>query len=128
MVVAAGLILIKTMPDAQGVMSVLPYLCVGIGSGLFGHNIGEIVKGAVVKRHPDTLKKIEVEANDERNIAISNKAKAKAYDLMLIVFAALLLAFATMNMNLYMILALVAAYLFIVFSNIYYLNKYQKEM
>ncbi|MCO1603778.1 hypothetical protein [Desulfosporosinus nitroreducens] len=123
-----GLVLIKSIPDAQGMVRVLPYLCVGIGTGLFGQNLGEILKNAALKKEPQAAKQIEVEANDERNIAISNKAKAKSYDLMLMVFAALMLAFALMQVDMSMILTFVAAYLFIVFSNIYYLNKYQKEM
>ncbi|SHI21668.1 hypothetical protein [Desulfosporosinus lacus] len=123
-----GLVLIKSIPGAQGMVRVLPYLCVGIGTGLFGQNLGEILKNAALKKEPQAAKQIEVEAKDERNIAISNKAKAKSYDLMLMVFAALMLAFALMQVDMSMILTFVAAYLFIVFSNIYYLNKYQKEM
>jgi len=123
-----GLVLIKSMPDAQGIMRVLPYLCVGIGTGLFGQNLGEILKNAALKKEPQVAKQIEVEAKDERNIAITNKAKAKSYDLMMMVFPALMLAYALMQVDMSMILTFVAAYLFIVFSNIYYLNKYQKEM
>jgi len=123
-----GLVLIKSIPGAQGMVRVLPYLCVGIGTGLFGQNLGEILKNAALKKEPQAAKQIEIEAKDERNIAISNKAKAKSYDLMLMVFAALMLAFALMQVDMSMILTFVAAYLFIVFSNIYYLNKYQKEM
>ena len=123
-----GLVLIKSMPDAQGIMRVLPYLCVGIGTGLFGQNLGEVLKNAALKKEPQVAKQIEVEAKDERNIAITNKAKAKSYDLMMMVFPALMLAFALMQVDMSMILTFVAAYLFIVFSNIYYLNKYQKEM
>ncbi|MCB8818231.1 hypothetical protein [Desulfosporosinus shakirovi] len=123
-----GLVLIKSIPDAEGIVRVIPYLCVGIGTGLFGQNLGEILKNAALKKEPQAAKQIEVEAKDERNIAISNKAKAKSYDLMLMVFAALMLAFALMQVDMSMILTFVAAYLLIVFSNIYYLNKYQKEM
>ncbi len=70
---------------------------------------------------------MEIELKDERNIAIGQKAKAKAYDLMLFVYGALLLAFVLMRVELYILLALVAAYLLLAFM-IYYINKYQKEM
>ncbi|MNN41256.1 hypothetical protein D3C81_1553630 [compost metagenome] len=116
------------MPDTQSIMRVLPYLCIGIGAGIFGQNLGEVLKNIAVKNNPEVAKQMVVEANDERNLTISNKAKAKAYDLMLMVFSALMLTFALMQVNMYLILAFVAAYLFIVFSQIYYLNKYQKEM
>lgn len=81
-----------------------------------------------MKKDPKAAKKIEIEAKDERNVAISNKAKAKAYDLMQIVFGALILVFALMQVDMYVILAFVAAYLSIIFSMVYYFNKFNKEM
>jgi len=125
---AAGLVLIKSIQDAQGVMHTLPYICIGIGAGVFGQNLGELLKNLAVKNDPQAARQIEIEKMDERNIAIGNRAKAKAYDLMLMMFGALLLAFAFMQVDFYLILAFVAAYLFVVFTNIYYFWKYQKEM
>ena len=69
-----------------------------------------------------------LDKDDERNIAISNRAKAKAYDGMLFVLAALMVSFALMGADMAVVLLLVFAYLFIVGEFIYYLNKYQKEM
>ena len=71
---------------------------------------------------------MEIDKNDERNIAIANQAKAKAYDIMLYVFGALMVAFALMSVDMVAVLLLVAAYLFVVGFFIYYLNKYHKEM
>jgi len=71
---------------------------------------------------------MEIEEKDERNVAINNKAKAKAYDLMQIIFAALILAFAFMQVDIYALLMFVIAYLFIIFSMVFYLNKYHREM
>ncbi len=39
-----------------------------------------------------------------------------------------MLVFALMQADLFVTLAFVAAYLFVVFSSVYYLSKYQKEM
>lgn len=125
---AAGLILVKSMPDAQGYMRTLPYICVGIGTGVLGQNIGSVISILALRKDPESAKRIEIETKDERNTTIRNRAKAKAYDLMIMVFGALLLAFALMQADLSLILALVAAYLFVVFSSVYYLSKYQKEM
>lgn len=41
--VAAGLIMVKTLPEPQGVMRALPYVCLGIGCGVFGQGIGSII-------------------------------------------------------------------------------------
>jgi len=124
----AGIAFVKLLPDTQGIMRTLPYICIGIGAGLFGGNFGTSIKIYLLKKDPNTAKKVEIEAKDERNVAINNKAKAKAYDLMQIVFAALILALALMQVDMYALLAIVAAYLFVSFSMVYYLNKFNKEM
>ena len=123
-----GIVLLILMPDAQGIMLTLPYICIGIGAGMFGGNLGISIKIHLLKKDPVAARKAEIEANDERNIAISNKAKAKAYDLMQLVFGALIIVFTLMGVGMYVILTFVVAYLFIMFSMIYYLNKYNKEM
>lgn len=66
----------------------LPYVFVGIGSGVFGSGMGSIVTSRTLKKHPETQRVLEIEKKDERNIAISNRAKAKAYDAMTFVFGA----------------------------------------
>ncbi|NMC46187.1 MAG: hypothetical protein GYA52_05080 [Chloroflexi bacterium] len=124
----AGLVLIKLLPEADGVLKTLPYLCVGMGAGIFGGNLGIAIKNKTMLKNPQAAKQIEVEQKDERNQAISNKAKARAYDLMIYVYGAILLAFALMQVDMYVILTLVAVYLFFVFTNVHYLTKYHKEM
>ncbi len=125
---AVGLGLIKWQGDAEGMLRTLPYICVGVGAGVFGSNLGTAIKLRQFKKHPETARQVEIEEKDERNIAISNQAKAKAYDLMLVLYSALLLGFALMQVALQVILALVGAYLLVVFTMVYYLAKYQEEM
>ena len=71
---------------------------------------------------------MEIDKNDERNIAISNQAKARAYDAMLYVFGALMISLACMGCNVTIVLLLVAAYLSVVGCFLFYHNRYQKEM
>lgn len=123
-----GLVLAKLSPDAQGIMLTLPYICVGVGAGIFGGNFGTAIKHQLLQKDPNAAKQIEIDAKDERNIAINNRAKAKAYDLMVMVFGALILAFALMRIDMYVTLAFVAAYSFVVLSVVFYINKYLKEM
>ena len=124
----AGLALIKLLPEADGILKTLPYLCVGTGAGIFGGNLGIAIRNKTMLKNPQTAKQIEIEQKDERNQAISNKAKARAYDLMIYVYAAILLAFALIQIDMHVILTLVVVYLFFVFTNVYYLTKYHKEM
>ncbi|WP_312648393.1 DUF6442 family protein [Aminipila sp.] len=123
-----GLYLVKTVPDPQGIFRALPYVCVGLGCGVFGHGMGNIISHKAIKSNPDLEKQLEIDRNDERNIAIGNRAKAKAYDMMIFVFGALLFAFALMGIDMITILLMVFAYLFITIYGIYYRFKYDKEM
>ncbi|AWW27483.1 MULTISPECIES: hypothetical protein [Acetobacterium] len=126
--VASGLALVKLLSNPQGLLLALPYVCIGLGCGVFGQGIGAVISQKVIKNHPDIEKQIEIDQKDERNITIARRAKAKAYDIMIPVFGALLLTFALMGVDLIIVLLSVSAYLFIVFYGIYYRFKYDREM
>ena len=101
---------------------------VGVGAGLFGYGMG---KGCVAlwgEKHPDLMRQSEIEEKDERNVAILNRAKAKALDRMFYVFGALMVSLALMGADIGVVLLLVAAYLFVAGCMVYYMCKYQKEM
>lgn len=125
---AVGLITIKTMEETQGLLGALPYIGVGLGSVLFGHGIGEVILRSAMKKSPAAAKQLEIDRNDERNLTIENRAKAKAYDMMIFVFGALIISFAVMGIDLAVLLLLIFAYLVILVSNSYYRIKYGKEM
>ncbi len=123
-----GLYMIKAGDDPQGFMRTLPYVCVGVGCGVFGHGTGDLISRRAMKNSPDLVKQIEIEKNDERNVAIVGRAKAKAYDIMIPVFGALMLAFALMGTDMTVVLLLVFSYLFVVGCGVYYRCKYEKQM
>ena len=125
---AAGLYLAKRIAVPQGIMRALPYVFVGIGSGLFGQGVAGVIERYVYKKHPDMQKQKEIEVNDERNREISNRAKAKGYDTMVFVFGALMISFALMNVDVAVVLLMVFAYLFVVGSHIYFRVKFEKEL
>ena len=58
---AVGLGLIKTGNDAQGMMRALPYVCIGVGCGAFGHGLGEIIQRRALKNAQDIQKQMEIE-------------------------------------------------------------------
>ena len=127
-VFGVGLVLIKLLLAEVGILNTFLYFCVCVGAGIFGGNLGTAIRNKTALKNPQAAKQIEIEQKDERNQAINNKAKARAYDLMIYVYAAILLAFTLMQVDIYVILTLVAVYLFFVFTNIYYITKYHKEM
>ncbi|WP_245954606.1 DUF6442 family protein [Fontibacillus phaseoli] len=119
LLLGVGLSLLKLIVDPQGILLVLPYVCIGLGCGMFGHGLGNVMSRRVAKNNPELQKQMKIDKNDERNVAISNKAKAKAYDIMLYVFGALMVSFALMGVDMIAVLLLVFAYLFVVGFFIY---------
>lgn len=128
LLLGAGLYLARTVIEPQGVMRALPYVFIGVGCGIFGQGMGEIISRRAIKNNPDIQKRMDIEKNDERNMAIANRAKAKAYDMMIFVFGALMIAYALMGIDLVQVLLLVFAYLFVIGYGIYYRFKFDKEM
>ncbi len=104
-------------------MRACPYICIAIGSGLFGQGMGHIVSAYALKDAIHLKKQLEIEKHDERNILIANKAKGRAFEVMTFVFSALMLSFALMGIDMIAVLLLVFAYLFVQASAIYYRNK-----
>lgn len=125
---AAGLVLAKAGFWAGGALETLPFVLVGIGCGAFGNGLSVLMTHAAIGNDPDLARQIEVEAKDERNTALAEKAKGKAYDAMVFLYAAVLLAFALMKVELAAILLLVCAYLFVVGYGVYVRLKLEREM
>jgi hypothetical protein len=81
-------------------------IAIGLGCGFLGYGSGEWIRGKIMKEQPDVVKRIEIEKQDERNLAIGYRSKAKAYDLMVYIFGALLLVFTLLDVQLAAILLL----------------------
>ena len=124
----AGIYLIKTVPDPQGIMRVMPFLLVGFGCGIFGHGLGELLAKKAAASDLEMARQVEIAQTDERNVMIGNMAKAKGYDMMTYVFGALMVAFALMGASWAVILPMVVAYLFVHGYAIYFRVKFDKEM
>ena len=111
-----------------GVENVAAYLCIGVGAGIFGQGLGQYLQYTALKNAPEARRRLEIETSDERNVILSCRAKAKAYDAMIYIFSAVMLVFALMRVDWAAVLLLVAAYLAVVGVGIYYRCKYDKEM
>jgi len=125
---AAGVVLGKFIRDAHGIMETLPYLLIGIGAGVFGQNLSGVIKIWTKNKASQAAKHKEIEEKDERNISIRNMAKAKAFDLMVIVFGSMITAIALLKIDRTVVIAFIITYLFVLFSSIYFTIKYNKEM
>ena len=52
-----GLFLVKTLIDSHGIWKTLPYILVGLGCGVFGHGMGDLISKRTIKNHPEIQKK-----------------------------------------------------------------------
>lgn len=123
-----AVLLLRQNPGNSGFWRVLPYVCLGVGAGLLGQGIGQMVQRKALQSDPELARQQEIEAGDERNIQLAQRAKAKAFDLMVFVFSALLLVFALMGVEMTALLLLVAAYLLVQGYAVYCRVKLEKEM
>lgn len=103
-------------------------VCIGIGAGLFGMSLGQIISIILINKNPSYEKKINIEKNDERNIQINNKAKSKAFDIMGFLYGVLMFIYILIGTELLQILLLVGSYLLVYIIYIIYFNKYYKEI
>lgn len=123
-----AVLLLRQNPGNSGFWRALPYVCLGVGAGLLGQGIGQMVQRKALQSDPELARQQEIEARDERNIQLAQRAKAKAFDLMVFVFSALLLVFALMGVEMTALLLLVAAYLLVQGYAVYCRVKLEKEM
>ena len=121
-VVVLGLFLMKRLGNVP-----LPGILIGLGAGALGCGLSGVLTERLSRKYPDMAGKT-VEQQDERNVAINNRAKARAYDLMVYVFGALMITFALMNADITMILLLIGAYFIVVACRIGFGAHYNKTM
>ena len=104
-----GIVTALVLKPDNNALLIAGYLLAGLGFGIFGHFFGFVIADNSPEKQ--ALKKIET--HDERNILLSDKAKAKAFTLMTYVFAALMIAFSFMKVDIVAIILFIAAYLVI---------------
>jgi len=103
-------------------------ILIGIGAGLFGMSISNLLMKRFEDKNPGIKKLQEIEQNDERRIIISNKSKAKSADitrwLIIVIAYIMILINAPLWATLFTVLVF-AAYHILCF---YYAFKYEKIM
>lgn len=123
-----GFLIHKNSAGRDQMTTVVSYLFIALGCGVFGHFTGNIMKYYSIKNHEDLMRQLEIEKKDERNILITEKSKAKAYDLMIYLFAAMLLIFSLMGVDKLQIIIIVAIYLSIQVYALYWSSKLESKM
>lgn len=124
----AGVVLAVTIKEPEGIMRYLPFLCIGYGCGIFGGGMGSLSGRRILENNPEAKKQKEIAEKDERNLVIGYRAKAKAYDMMVFVFGALIISFVLMETGIVPVVMLVCAQLFVLGYGLYCRIKYENEM
>ena len=103
-------------------------ILLGTGAGVIGASIAKLYSINLEKKNPDMIKENEIELQDERNVLIRQRAKAKSADITqwLIMVIAYLEIF--VNAPLWIILLTVGIFVLYNIIQIYYINKFNKEM
>ena len=103
-------------------------ILLGTGAGVIGASIAKLYSINLEKKNPDMIKENEIELKDERNILIRQRAKAKSADIIqwLIMVIAYLEIF--VNAPLWIILLTIGIFVLYNIIQIYYINKFNKEM
>ena len=103
------------------------FLLYGFNSNTISQIIGVVgvpmVLGGIAKNFF-----IKDKEKDERNIAIENRAKAKAFDVTGIIFGILIISYWVLKNNLIILLLAIMAYIAVCIVYMAYLSKYHKEM
>ena len=126
--VALGLYIYQKTVGMDKTVVVIPYIFIAIGCGILGHFTGNLIQYYSTKNNEEFKGQIEIEKNDERNVLIAEKSKAKAYDLMIYLFAAMLIIFSLMGADKLQILVLVAIYLSLQIYALYWKSKFESRM
>jgi len=126
--IIAGILLAIFYTVPYGVMPALPFALGGVGLGAFGGGLSGVISVCIMKKDPGLAKQVEIEENDERNITIENKAKAKTDTLISMLLWALIIFLAVMQVQLFIILVFVGVAFLRMFVLFYLLNRYRKEM
>ena len=87
-------------------LKALSGVCIGVGAGLFGMSVANLVTYRMRASHPEVFAKKDIEVNDERNTIVRDKAGAKVNGILMIILAVITLVFVLLDVELYVSLTL----------------------
>lgn len=126
--IIGSIYLLQAEKAPEGAVRTVLCVCIAIGCFLSGSALRAWLQDWSLQNAPDVRKEIDIEKRDERNQMITNRAKAKAFDLYVCVFSVLLWALALMKTERTALLLLFAAHCFVLGTGLYYRSKLEKEL
>lgn len=101
---------------------------IGTGSGFVGLSISFIIGKHIQRKNPELEKQTRIENNDERNIFIRYRAKAKAGDITQWFIMGICYITILISAPVWVSLSVVGVFLIYNILSMYLMIKYQKEM
>ena len=126
--VILGFVFYVVFDEIEGFLIAGPYVMIGVGCGVAGGIGGDLLSKRASKKNIDLMESIRIEQNDERNIQIKNKAKAKVLDMIMYLLGPIYIGLAFLSINLTPILVLIVLNIAGIFYMTYLISKYNKEM
>lgn len=103
-------------------------VCIGIGACLIGLGAANLFMLGFEEKNPSIAKIKEIEEKDERNIAIRNRAKARAADITQYLIVALTFVTILIKAPLWVTFVTIGIYLSYNILSLYLISKFSKEM
>lgn len=103
-------------------------VCIGIGCVLFSLSINGLYRLSYEKEFPEAVRQEKIEQQDERNIQIRNRAKARTSDISRWVIIGIGWLNFLLSGPLWITLALIGVFVLIYLMDCCYMDKYQREM
>lgn len=122
-IILCGICLLLSDKSNDGTQGLL----FGIGSGLLGAGIADAISKNKYRKNSDLYKKITIEQNDERNVYIKNKARAKAGIILMYLNFILAMLMGAYKIALWATLSLILINLIYSFCIIFFINKLNKQ-
>ncbi|MCI8597419.1 MAG: hypothetical protein HFJ10_03105 [Lachnospiraceae bacterium] len=103
-------------------------ICIGIGAVLFSLAINGLYRLSFEKEFPEAVRQEKIEQEDERNIQIRNRAKARSSDIIRWVLIGIGWLNFLIRGSLWITLALIGVFVLVYVLDWFYMDKYQREM
>ncbi|MDO7788290.1 hypothetical protein [Desulforamulus aquiferis] len=127
LILGIGLIVTGFLFRAEEVKNISGVL-IGIGMSLFGSSLFNLFMKHFQQKHPEIKKQNEIYLNDERNVIIQNKSKARAADIIQWFIIGLAYVMILFDYPLWLFGITIGIFLLYYLISIYFAVKYQKEM
>lgn len=103
-------------------------ICIGIGAVLFSLSTNGLYRLSYEKEFPEAVRQEKIEQQDERNVQIRNRAKARTSDIMRWVIIGIGWLNFLLSGPLWITLSLIGVFVLIYLMDWCYMDKYQREM